>query len=159
MRWMRALPIALAVAAAGCDRGSGDGPEPPAAEPVTPAPDFGAAAASPAATADSAQGGLAVVVNRRGEGSYVLWGRTDAAALQLSVEDGHNVLYGPADVEVRGGAFRTEIALEPTDRPTVFAYMTEPDGARQWVVPIPVDGTRVEWGAGAAELPDAPPGG
>jgi hypothetical protein len=153
MRWMRIVPIALVLGAA-CDRGAGDAPEPPAAEPVTPAPDSGGAAAP---TADSAQGGLAVVVNRRGAGSYVMWGRTDAAALQLSVEDGHNVLYGPADVEVRGGAFRTEIALEPTDRPTVFAYVTEPDGARQWVVPIPLDGTRVEWGAGAAELPETAP--
>lgn len=149
--WMRVLPCALVLAA--CDAGSGDAPQPPAGEPVTPAPDSGAAAA------DSAQAGLAVVVSRRAERSYALWGRTDAAALQLSVEDGHNVLYGPAEVEVRGGTFSTEIALEPTDRPTVFAYVTEPDGSRQWVIAIPLDGTRIRWGAGAADLPETAPGG
>jgi hypothetical protein len=156
MRWMRALPVAMVIAAATACGDDSDAPQPPAAEPVTPAADSGGAAAGPAAT-DSAQGGLAVVVNRRGERSYALWGRTDARALQLTVEDGHNVLYGPAEIAVRGGAFRTEVALEPTDRPTVFAYVTEPDGARQWVVPIPLQSTRVAWGAGAAELPDTAP--
>ena len=154
VRWMRVLPVALVLAAA-CDRDPGDPPRPPAAGPVTPASDSGVASASPAA--DSVQPGLAVVLNRQDNGRFAMWGRTDARALQLSVEDGHNVLYGPADVEVRDGTFRTDIALEPTDRPTVFAYVTEPDGARQWVVPIPLDGTRVEWGAGAAELPDTAP--
>lgn len=155
-RWMRALPVAILFAALACGDDSGDAPQPPAAEPVTPAADSGGAAESPQPT-DSAQAGLAVVVNRRGERAYTMWGRTDARALELSVEDGHNVLYGPAQIEVRGGAFSTEIALEPTDRPTVFAYVTEPDGARQWVVPIPLESTRVRWGAGAAELPETAP--
>lgn len=153
---MRIVPLALAFGVAACERGADGARRPPAAEPVTPSAD--SMDGVPAA-ADSAQPGLAVVVSRQGEGRYAMWGRTDAAALQLSVEDGHDVLYGPADVEVRGGAFRMDLALEPTDRPTVFAYVTEPDGARQWVIPIPRDGTRVQWGAGAAELPDAPPGG
>jgi hypothetical protein len=153
---MRALPVALVVAAA-CDGDGGDAPRPPAAEPVTPAADSGAHTAAPPASADSAEAGLAVVVSRRGERAYALWGRTDAQALELSVEDGHNVLYGPVQVEVRGGVFSTELALEPTTRPTVFAYVTEPGGARQWVVPIPLESTRVEWGAGAADLPETAP--
>jgi hypothetical protein len=157
IRWMRALLVAL-VAAAACDGEAGDAPRPPAAEPVTPAADSGrASTAAPSASADSAEAGLAVVVNRRGERAYTLWGRTDAQALELSVEDGHNVLYGPVQVEVRGGVFSTELALEPTTRPTVFAYVTEPGGARQWVVPIPLESTRVEWGAGAADLPAPAP--
>jgi hypothetical protein len=158
IRWMRVLPAALLLAAA-CGDESGDAPEPPAAEPVTPAA-ADSPAASTAAPADSAAAGLAVVINRQDERAYVLWGRTDALALELSVEDGHNVLYGPVSIEVRGGAFSTELTLEPTNRPTVFAYVTEPGGARQWVVPISLDATRVVWGAGAADLPEtAPPGG
>ncbi len=156
MRWLRALSVAMVLAAATACGDDSDAPQPPAAEPVTPSADSADAAPGAAAT-DSAQGGLAVVVNRRGERNYALWGRTDARALQLSVEDGHNVLYGPAEIEVRGGTFSTEIALEPTTRPTVFAYVAEPDGARQWVVPIPLDGERVRWGAGAAELPETAP--
>jgi hypothetical protein len=155
IRWMRVLPVALVLAAA-CGDDSGDAPEPPAAEPVTPAA-VDSPAASTTASADSAAAGLAVVVNRQGERAYALWGRTDAQALELSVEDGHNVLYGPVQIEVRGGTFSTELTLEPTNRPTVFAYVTEPGGARQWVIPIPLDGTRVEWGAGAADLPDTAP--
>lgn len=159
IRWMRALPFAIIFVAAACGDDAADAPRPAAAEPVTP----------PAATADSGSSvtpgsiaadagpGLAVVVSRKAERSFALWGRTDAQALELSVEDGHNVLYGPARIQIRGGAFSTELALEPTDRPTVFAYVTEPGGSRQWVVPIPLDGTRVEWGAGAAELPDTAP--
>jgi hypothetical protein len=157
IRWMRALPVALLVLAVACGDEGGDAPEPPAAEPVTPAAPESGAAGTTAPAADSAQAGLAVVVNRQGERAYVLWGQTDAQALQLSVEDGHNVLYGPAEIEVRGGVFSTELALEPTDRPTVFAYITEPGGARQWVVPIPLDAARVAWGAGAADLPETPP--
>jgi hypothetical protein len=151
-RWMRILPLAIVLAA--CDGDAEDAPRPPAAEPVTPAA-ADSAAPSPA-QADSVEPGLAVVVERRAAGEYVVYGRTEASALQLSVEDGHNVLYGPADVEVRGGAFRTDVRLERTDRPTVFAYITEPSGRRQWVVPIPLESTRVAWGAGAAELADQP---
>jgi hypothetical protein len=151
-RWMRILPLAIALAA--CNGDADDAPRPPAVEPVTPAADSADAAAP--AQADSAEAGLAVVVERRAAGEYVMFGRTEASALQLSVEDGHNVLYGPADVDVRGGSFRTELRLERTDRPTVFAYITEPGGQRQWVVPIPLESTRVTWGAGAADLADQP---
>lgn len=159
-RWMRIVPLAIVLSAA-CGDDAGRAPQPPAAEPATPptatAADPGASATPGSAPADAGPG-LAVVVNRTAQRAYTMWGRTDAQALELSVEDGHNVLYGPARIEVRGGAFSTELALEPTDRPTAFAYLTEPGGARQWVVPIPLDGTRVEWGAGAADLPvSAPP--
>jgi hypothetical protein len=156
-RWMRVVPLGLLLCAA-CRGDADDAPRPPSTEPVTPAaPADSGNAPDSAASADSAQG-LAVVVERRGEGAYVLFGRTGAQALELSVEDGHNVLYGPAELEVSGGAFRTEFTMEPTNRPTVFAYIAEPSGARQWVVPIALDSSRVVWGAGAAELtePGAP---
>lgn len=150
---MRVLPVAVLIGAAGCRGDAEDAPPPPAAEPVTPsaAEDSGNAAVDTSAAADSAQAGLSVVVERRGTG-YVMFGRTEAQALELSVEDGHNVLYGPAELEVRGGAFRAELTLNRTNRETVFAYLAEPSGARQWVVPIPLASDRVTWGAGAAEL-------
>jgi hypothetical protein len=151
-RWMRTVPLGLLLCAA-CRGDADDAPRPPAAEPVTPAaPADSGSAPDSAASADSAQAGLAVVVERRGEGVYVLFGRTEAQALELSVEDGHNVLYGPTELQVSGGAFRTGLTLAPTNRPTVFAYIAEPSGARQWVVPIPLDGSRVVWGSGAADL-------
>jgi hypothetical protein len=155
-RWMRILPAAVLLGAAACRGDADDAPRPPAAEPVTPAPDSAAASAD-SASADSAQGGLAVVVERRAGGTYVLFGRTEAQALELSVEDGHNVLFGPTQLAVSGGTFRTDFTLEPTNRPTVFAYIAEPNGARQWVVPIPRDGSRVVWGAGAADLSEPAP--
>jgi hypothetical protein len=151
VRWMRVLPAAVLVALSACRGDGDDAPPPPAGEPVTPAVSDAADSADAAAVADSAQPGLAVVVERRGEG-YVIFGRTDAPALELSVEDGHNVLYGPAEVPVAGGAFRAEVTLNPTDRETVFVYLAEPSGARQWVVPIPLARSRVTWGDGAAEL-------
>lgn len=155
MRWMGGFGAALVLAMAACGDGAENAPRPPAAQPESAesaAADESAVAEGPAAPADSAAGGLAVVVERRNARAYVIQGRTDARALELSVEDGHNILYGPAEVEVQGGVFRTEITLEPTDRPTVFAYVTSRDGARQWVIPIPLDRERVEWGA-AADLP------
>jgi hypothetical protein len=151
-RWTCILPLAVFLAA--CDGDADDAPRPPAGEPVTSAAPASDSAAANAPAADSAEAGLAVVVERRAAGEYVMFGRTQASALQLSVEDGHNVLYGPADVEVSGGAFRTDLRLEPTTRPTVFVYITEPGGQRQWVVPIPLESTRVTWGAGAADLQD-----
>lgn len=150
------MAVALLVGLAACRGDADDAPPPPAAEPVTPVAADSATPADSSAGADSAQAGLVVVVERRGA-SYVMFGRTDARALELSVEDGHNVLYGPAELEVRGGAFRTELTLNPTDRETVFAYLAEPSGARQWVVPIPLASDRVTWGAGAAELTEPEP--
>jgi hypothetical protein len=74
----------------------------------------------------------------------VLEGRTRAAStVQLTVEDGHDVLYGPVDLPVTGGSFGTDLTLEPTDKRTVYAYLSDPAGKNQWVVTIPVDSTRV----------------
>ena len=161
MRWMSGFGAALVLAMAACGDGGENAARPPGAQPEpaeSAAADGSAVTERPAAPADSAAAGLAVVLERRGARTYAIQGRTDARALELSVEDGHNILYGPAEIDVQGGTFRTEITLEPTDRPTVFAYVTSRDGARQWVIPIPLDLERVEWGAGAAELPAVVPG-
>jgi len=147
-RWVLILPT-LFLAACGGD--AGDAPRPPATEPVTSSSDSAAGETPSSAPADSAEAGMAVVAERRGDG-YVVFGRTDAQALELSVEDGHNVLFGPAVVELSGGAFRIDVTLDRTDRDTVFAFFSEPGGERQWVVPVPLDGSRVAWGAGAAQL-------
>lgn len=157
MRWMIGFGAALVLAMAACGDGGGNTPRPPA-QPASEstAADESAVTERPA---DSTAAGLAMVLERRGARTYEIRGRTDARSLELSVEDGHNILYGPAEIDVQGGVFRTEITLEPTDRPTVFAYVTSRDGARQWVIPIPLDRARVEWGPGAAELPAVVPGG
>jgi hypothetical protein len=140
-----ALAAALLLAAApGCERAE----RPPAAQ----------------APADTAPPGvlaredtlLLAVVRREGEGSYVLHGRTEAAeTLQFSVEDGHYVLFGPAELPVRDdGTFRISFAIDPTEFSTVYAYLVDPGGTGQWVIPIPLDAERVEWGPGSEAFPD-----
>lgn len=133
----------VAAALAGCDTDAAD--EPARVLPVDSAavPPAEAAVDTAAAMPDTA---LTVTVVRRGERRFSLEGRTRAAdALEVTVEDGHNVLYGPTSVEVADGAFRTELAVSPTPMETVYAYITDPAGTRQWVVPIPLDSARVRW--------------
>ncbi|HEY0021520.1 MAG TPA: hypothetical protein VGB24_01380 [Longimicrobium sp.] len=107
----------------------------------TPPPrvDTGARTSAPPAGAN-----LTGTVTKLGERRYTIDGRTrGAATVQLTVEDGHDVLYGPVDVPVTGGSFRAEVTLEPTQRRTVYAYLSDPAGKRQWVVTIPLDSARV----------------
>lgn len=58
------------------------------------------------------------------------------SVVQVSVEDGHRVLFGPADVPVRDGRFRIDFAHEPSDRAAVFVYVADPAGQHQTVVPV-----------------------
>jgi hypothetical protein len=140
-----ALAAALAmVAAPACERAE----RPPAAEPPADTAPPGVLAREDTL--------LLAVVRREGEGSYVLHGRTEAAeALQLTVEDGHFVLFGPEDLPVRAdGTFRISFTIDPTEFSTVYAYVVDPEGTGQWVIPIPLDAERVEWGTGSERLPD-----
>lgn len=139
------MPLVAALAA--CGTGEGDRGV-PVEDTARTAGDSAAApvpamTVAPAATAADGPALTGEVV-RLGEGRYRLSGRTPGVqTLELSVEDGHDVLYGPVEVPVTGGAFQAEIELEPTRMPRVFAYLTEPAGTRQWVVPIPLDSARV----------------
>ena len=109
------------------------------APPAPAPPDTATRASAPPADAN-----LTGTVTKLGERRYTIDGRTrGATTVQLTVEDGHDVLYGPVDVPVAGGSFRAEVTLEPTQRRTVFAYLSDPAGKRQWVVPIPLDSARV----------------
>ena len=143
------LFLAAALAACSDDSGAADDPPPAAAaDSAQPAPrtDELAADTGVAARPDD----LSVVFERVRAGTYDVSGGTSASALELSVEDGHNVLYGPERVTVASGVFRTEVSMAPTERPTVYAYIAEPGGTRQWVVPIPLNQPRVAW-SGASE--------
>lgn len=155
--WMRMLALGVGVAACGGDADEAERPAAPAPVPsAAPAPAPDSLPADTAAPVGVAAGewsdGLTVVFERRGEADYVMYGRTQAPSLELSVEDGHNVLFGPTQVEVRGGAFRVDVAPEPTGQPASYAYITEPGGSRQWVLPIPRDSVRVGRGPGAAGM-------
>jgi hypothetical protein len=109
--------------------------------PAAPAPPVDTAARTSTPPADA---NLTGTVTKLGERRYTIDGRTrGATTVQLTVEDGHDVLYGPVDVPVTGGGFRAEVTLEPTQRRTVYAYLSDPAGKRQWVVTIPLDSTRV----------------
>jgi hypothetical protein len=144
---VRTAAAALALAAAACAR---DEPREPPAAP--PAREERTVAPAPPPAPDT---GISVLVRKTGERAYSLSGRTGAAAaLELTVEDGHSVLYGPAEVPVTSQSFRIDLEMEPTSAPTVFAYFSDPRGARQWVVPIPRDVSEVTYGA---PLPGAAP--
>ena len=80
---------------------------------------------------------LSLVVRREGEHSYLIWGRTQLReALELSVEDGERVLFGPVPLMVRDGRFRADIAVEPAGR-AAFLYVATANGAREWRVGLP----------------------
>ncbi len=122
---MRRAPLAAALALVA------------ACEPAPP-PQAGTAAADT---------GLALVARREGETGYVVWGRTSAVEpLEISVEDGDRVLYGPAPLPVDGGAFRADFAIEPTPKPAVFVYVADAAGRRQWKVEVPRDRPEVRFG-------------
>jgi hypothetical protein len=111
---------------------------------MAPAAPASPADTAPRTSAPQASANLTGTVTKLGERRYTLDGRTrGATTVQLTVEDGHDVLYGPVDVPVTGGGFRAEVTLEPTQRRTVYAYLSDPEGKRQWVVPIPLDSARV----------------
>ena len=148
-RTLVCLALAAALGACSDDSGAADDPPPAAAaDTAQPAPrvDELAADTGVAARPDD----LSIVFERLADGRYDVSGGTSASALELSVEDGHNVLYGPERVQVASGVFRTGVSLAPTRRPTAYAYITEPGGARQWVVPIPLSERRVAW-SGASQ--------
>jgi hypothetical protein len=158
-----AAALLLAAALAACGRDRTDEPaRPPAQAPVLASDTPSAVPSADTMPADGTT--LSAVVRRTGERQYTISGQTrEARALELSVEDGHNVLYGPAPLEVEGGRFSAGFALEPTDMPTVYAYITEPSGARQWVIPVPLGQAEVRFGppvpGGAAPADSAGTGG
>jgi hypothetical protein len=151
---LRLSAAALLSLAACQDRGAADRPAPSDSTTVAAADslprDTAPAAPAPAAdtaapaSAPPAEANLTGTVTKLGERRFTIDGRTrGASTVQLTVEDGHDVLYGPVDVPVTGGRFRAEVTLEPTQRRTVYAYLSEPAGRRQWVVAIPLDSARV----------------
>lgn len=147
--------IAVALLLAACDRA--ERPDPASSADMVPSVPATAArrdsAARPAESAPAlSDTGMTVVVRRVQPGRYVLTGRTRSAdVLQLSVEDGHSVLYGPAEITVTDGAFTAEARLEATEERTVIAYLADPGGTRQWVIPIPLDSAVVNWTAPGME--------
>lgn len=133
----RHAPAAVVAAAllAGCGDGGREAGTRTAADSAAapaPAPSMtgGARAAS--------DGAIGVRVEQPRPRELVVYGATTAAvqSLQVSVEDGHRVLFGPMDVPVRGGRFRADFAHEPSDRETVFVYVSDPEGVHQTVVPV-----------------------
>ncbi len=98
--------------------------------------------------------GLSLVARREGEHGYLVWGSTRAReALDLSVEDGERVLFGPVPLLVHDGRFRADIAVELAGR-AAFLYISSANGARQWRVGLPRWRREVRFGL---PLPPDPP--
>lgn len=68
--------------------------------------------------------------------TWVISGTSKATDnLEVSVEDGRYVLYGPETVPVKDGRFRAELKLPATDRPTALrAFVGDAAGRHQAVV-------------------------
>jgi hypothetical protein len=140
-RAARGLLIFL-LAATGCrppDRAADAG-----AAPETEAPD-------PAYPPELSPG-VAVAAEKTAPRSYRVRGWTDRAdSVRLEVEDGHDVLFGPATVPVRENEFSLEFRHAPTNRDHIFLYLTDAEGNRLAVVPV--DTTRALTTAGTRARP------
>jgi hypothetical protein len=90
--------------------------------------------------------GLVALVRRGPARRFSVSGETRATrTLQLSLEDGERVLYGPTDLEVEEGHFHMEFVSEPSERTRKTVYLTTADGARQWVIELPADSTQIRF--------------
>lgn len=100
--------------------------------------------------------GISLAVRKTGSREYTMYGRTDRAdEIRLSVEDGHNVLFGPTLIAVDNERFRIDLIVDPTDRDHIFFYVTDDAGDRLAVVPV--DTARAMTVAGPeADLPESP---
>lgn len=99
--------------------------------------------------------GLSLVARKEGDNGYLVWGRTTSPeALDLSVEDGDRVLFGPVPLLAREGRFRLDFTVEPTERSVLYLYLSDARGARQWRVEIPRGRREVRFGP---PLPAEPP--
>ena len=99
--------------------------------------------------------GLSLVARREGDDGYLVWGRTTSPeALELSVEDGERVLFGPVPLLARDGRFRVDFTVEPTECPVLYLFLSDAGGERQWRVEIPRGRREVRFGP---RLPLEPP--
>jgi hypothetical protein len=87
---------------------------------------------------EAAGAALHAAAEHVGGRTWVVSGTWNAAGgLEVSVEDGRYVLYGPEAVAVKDGRFRVELKLPATDRPTALrAFIGDAAGRHQVVVPL-----------------------
>jgi hypothetical protein len=146
------LTILLLGAAVACERATPEAELPPQTGQVPPA-----APPDPTLYPVEIKPGTAIAVRKVGSREYTFYGGTDRAdEIRLSVEDGHNVLFGPAAIPVDEGRFRIDFLIEPTDRTHIFFYVTDAAGKRLAVVPV--DTAREVTTAGPATLLPSMPG-
>jgi hypothetical protein len=92
--------------------------------------------------------GLVAHVQRDASGRFRVVGEVgEDWTLEISVEDGRQVLFGPAQVDAENGRFQAEFEAAPTDQPELRLFITTAGGERQWVIPIPADSMDVRIGS------------
>lgn len=134
-----ALALALAAALVACTRQS---TTPGAAEPPTQsaesAPD---AEQTPAKDPARAEHPAGVAIKKVSGREYMMYGEVmvETSEIELTVEDGHNVLFGPAWVPVRNGWFRIDFVIDETDQDQAMALIRVRPELEQMVVPIQFD--------------------
>ncbi|HET6765268.1 MAG TPA: hypothetical protein VFH27_16390 [Longimicrobiaceae bacterium] len=133
--WTPAAAALLAAAVAACG-GDGDrsvrGGDSAAAVPASAAPSTVSAGS---AGADSGAA-IAVTASQPAPGTWVLAGTAPGAGpLELTVEDGASVVYGPESVPVTNGRFRIEISLrDAAPGRKLQAFIGDPAGMNQAAV-------------------------
>ncbi|HET6229970.1 MAG TPA: hypothetical protein VFE05_07875 [Longimicrobiaceae bacterium] len=127
------------------------GAAPSPASPVTRSAD--AAAAKETAS----DGDIPVDVVRTGRAGLSIDGRSALPSVQVSVEDGHRVLFGPTDVPVQDGRFHVDVPSVETDQAAIYAYVADPSGAHQTVVRIPRGVAQVRFTPALPRPTDAKP--
>ena len=133
--WTPAAAALLAAAVAACGGGDGDRTG-SARDSAAAVPSSARAAAVSPARQDSAGVGIAVTASHPSPGTWVLTGTAPGpGALELTVEDGASVVYGPESVPVTNGRFRAEVSLrEVAPGRTLQAFIGDPSGMQQAAV-------------------------
>ena len=153
----RAPTVALTALLAAC---GGDGDAPRTAReldtvtvarpsrPAPPPPDSGRV---------ETDGAIAVEVRRSGPADFSVRGETSSSAqVEISVEDGHRVLFGPATVDVVGGRFRLDLAIEQTSATDVTVFVGDPAGEHQTSLRVPLTGAESVVATGEVAAAPAP---
>jgi hypothetical protein len=125
------LPLAAAAALGACGGGERSGD----ARASSPSSAASATSASPGVKADAAHPDEAIAVHVDGGAArgWVITGSTSvASSLEVSVEDGKSVVFGPETVPVKDGRFRVEVpASAAAGAGPLQAYVGDAAGRNQ----------------------------
>lgn len=146
--------LILAGSLAACTQGAAPSP----GTAPTPGAPAGPAPASPTDAAEpQPDSPVSLAIKKIQDREYSIYGHTaQATGLKIHVEDGHNMLFGPAEVPVTDGRFRIDFMLDESAQDRAFAYIAGEAGAELAVVPFDLAQDLTTFGA-PFDVTDVPP--